>query len=133
MMNLVDSFNFLLFWTQVSKNINIGKPVLIAHHLRNVLVFFSYHLLKEIIFIIFGHTTWCVGSLFTSWGLILGPLQWTCGVLTTGMPGNSHLPLYLYSSLYNLVDMSILPTLIFCFWLECYFCVHFWAIHLQII
>ena len=76
MMNLVDSFNLLLFWTQV-----------IAYHLRNVLVFFSFHLLNEIIFIIFGHTMWCVGSLFASWGLNPDPLKWTCGVLPLDCQG----------------------------------------------
>ena len=41
------------------------------------------------LYFIFDHAMQLVGSKFPYRGQNPGPLQWKCGVLTTGPPGNS--------------------------------------------
>ena len=50
----------------------------------------SFMLLSDLtFFFFFGYAAWHVGSQFSHQGLNPHPLQWKCGVLTTGLPGKS--------------------------------------------
>ena len=44
----------------------------------------------------FGHTTWRAGSQFPNQGSNPNPLQWQCGVLTTGLPEKSLISFYFF-------------------------------------
>ena len=88
---------------------NIYKYIFIALHFLEIDDNILYIIFSTLLFIylfifkfyyIFGHTVWHAWSYFPDQGSNPCPLQWTCRILTTGLPGNSLHLTFLLNQIY---------------------------------